>query len=67
MKPTAPIESIDKLFFYKSYKFYNIKIYSLELFNHLLKTFRVKKCLKLFSFRHSNIETLGSIISHGTS
>ena len=54
---------------YKSNKFYkNKKIYSLELFNRLLKLSAVRKVPETIKFQALGIiETLGSIISHGTS
>ena len=54
---------------YKSNKFYkNKKIYSLELFNHLLKLSAVRKVPETIQFQALGIiETSGSIISHGTS
>lgn len=54
---------------YKSNKFYkNKKIYSLELFNHLLKLSVVRKVPETIQFQALGIiETSGLIISHGTS
>ena len=44
------------------------EIYSLELLTHLLKLSAVRKVLETFLFLALGIiETLGSIISHGTS
>ena len=54
---------------YKSNKFYkNKKIYSLELFNHLLKLSAVRKVPETTMFQAlGSFETLGSKLSHGTS
>ena len=55
--------------FYKSNKFnQNKRIYLLELFNLLLKLSAVRKVPETIMFQALGIiETLGSIISHGTS
>ena len=55
--------------FYKSNKFYqNKRINLLELFNLLLKLSAVRKVPETIMFQALGIiETLGSIISHGTS
>ena len=64
------VETVDKLFFYINLitslkmKYY----YLLDLFDHLLKLSSVRKVLETLVFLALGIiETLGSIISHGTS
>ena len=57
----------EKLFFYINL-ITSIKFYLLVLFDHLLKLSSVRKVLETIMFLALGIiETLGSIISHGTS
>ena len=57
------LESIDNLLFLT-----NQKIYSLELFNHLLKLSAVRKVLETIVFLAlGSFGTLGPKLSHGTS
>ena len=62
------LESVDHLFFLTNQIISLKKIHSLELFNHLLKLSVVRKMPETQLFQALGIiETLGSIISHGTS
>ena len=57
----------EKLFFYINL-ITSLKFYLLVLFDHLLKLSSVRKVLETIMFLALGIiETLGSIISHGTS
>ncbi len=69
MRILALLEYRQTVLLYKYNKFYkNKKIYSLELFNHLLKLSAVRKVPETITFQALGIiETLDSIISHGTS
>ena len=61
------VENRDKQFFYINL-ITSLKFYLLVLFDHLLKLSSVRKVLETLMFLALGIiETLGSIISHGTS
>ena len=69
MRILALLEYRQTVLLYKYNNFYkNKKIYSLELFNHLLKLSAVRKVLETRLFLAlGSFETLGSKLSHGTS